>query len=933
MSIRSRLVSRLLVPALVAFGPLVFSAHAAVQNRISRQIADSDRASVGETVPARARLASDLGEASDQQLSAVSLHFNLTPAQQADLAQLLQDQQNPSSPHYHQWLTPQQYGARFGLTDADLQKVQAWLTSKGLKVVEVSPSKNYVTVSGNVRQVESAFNTSIHSVSYKGERHFSNLSDPQLPTPIASMVAGVTGLNDFKPRSRASVKPHFTSSISGAHYIAPGDFYTIYDVNSLLSQGINGTGMTIAIVGQTDISLSDVAAFRSAAGLAAKAPQVVHATGYVAGTVSGDVDEAQLDVEWSGAVAPNATIDFVTVGASNSASVVDALSYAVSNNLAPIISMSYGKCEDDWGQANLNTITQTLQQANAQGITFISASGDAGATDCDEAPPADYGLTVDFPGSSPYATSAGGTMFNEGSATGGTSYWNAASGTDNISSAKDYIPEAVWNESTSTSSQLSSGGGGISKYFAKPTWQQGTTPADGSRDVPDISLNAAAGHDAYLFCSQGSCVNGFRDSSGNLNVVGGTSAVAPTLAGIFALLEQKLGVGNISRDQCSAGNSNPQCGLGNINPTIYALGASQYYGNVFHDVTTGNNDSPCQAGTTDCPSGGSIGYSAGTGYDLATGWGSLDVAELASKWTLVSPAGGSTGGTTGTNASSTTISTTSATCSITGQLTLTITVANASSTGTLPTPTGTVQILIDGAAPSGVGVVQLNNGTATYQVPVQAKSGQHTISAVYSGDATYTASKGTLNGDFVSSSSADFGLTPCTVSSEVNSGATAAGITFTVTPANGFSGPVTFSVSADSSIAATVSFSSSSVNVSGSAATTTLTITASQSTSTASLHKPGASRLYWYSGSAVSFAGIFLLIVPRRRRYVSLLVVLLSVGALSASGCGGGGGTSPRDGGGSTTATNTTPGTYTLNVTATAANGLVHTSVVTLKVD
>jgi subtilase family serine protease len=869
-------------------------------------------------------MASDLGEvASDRLLSAVSLHFNLTDAQQADLTQLLQDQQNPASPLYHQWLTPQQYGARFGISTADLQKVQTWLTSQGLKVLEVSPSRNYVTVSGSAGQVERAFSTNLHSLSYRGEQHFSNISDPQLPSPIAALVTSITGLNDFKPRSHAVVKPHFTSSTSGSHFIAPGDFNTIYDVPPS-SQGLDGTGISIAVVGQTDISLPDVAAFRSAAGLPAKAPQIVKPPVYVAGTVSGDIDEAQLDVEWAGAVAPNATINFVTVGASSSASVVDALYYAISNNVAPIITMSYGNCESAWGQANINAVNQALQQANTQGITFISSSGDAGATDCDTLPPADLGLTVDFPGSSPFATSAGGTMFNEGSATGATSYWNSnsSSTTANAGSATGYIPEAVWNESTSTS--LGSGGGGVSSYFAKPTWQQGSTPVDGSRDVPDISLNAAANHDGYLFCSQGSCTNGFRNSAGNLNVVGGTSAVAPALAGIFALLEQKLGGGTAGR-------------LGNINPSIYGFGTSQYYGNAFHDITSGNNNSICQQGTTDCPSGGSIGYSAGTGYDLATGWGSLNVAELINKWSLVTPAGTSsgTGSATGTNLSSTTITSSAALCSITGQQTLTITVANGSSTASLPAPGGTVQILVDGAVPSDGGIRPVTNGTASYPLPAQPKSGQHTVTAVYLGDATYMSSKGSLVADFVSSTNPDFALTPCTNSTTVASGATAAGIPFTVTSANNFSGPVTFTVSADSSIAANIAFSSSSVNVSaGTPATTTLTIIAAQSTTTASLHTPNASRLPWYSGTAVSLAGIFLWMVPkRRRRFAPLLALVVTIGAFSVSGCGGGSSSSPRNsGGGTATTNNTAPGTYILNVTATAANGITHTSVVTLTV-
>ncbi|HMG02620.1 MAG TPA: protease pro-enzyme activation domain-containing protein, partial [Edaphobacter sp.] len=338
MSIRNRVVPRFLVPVLAVLGSSTVFAHAAAapQSRLSAAISDTDCTSVRETIPARAKLAADQGEAaSDRPLSAVSLHFNLTAAQQADLTQLLADQQNPASPHYHQWLTPQQYGARFGLSSTDMAKVTVWLTSKGLKITEVAPSQNYVTVSGTVGQIESAFRTTIHSLSVNGEQHISNISDPQLPTAIANLVTGITGLNDFKPRAHSIVQPHFTSSTTGTHFIAPGDFYTIYDVNPMLTNNINGTGVSIAIVGQTDISLADVAAFRAASGLAAKAPTVIQATGYVAGTVSGDVDESQLDVEWAGAVAPNATINFVTVGSSNTASVVNALFYAISNNVAP----------------------------------------------------------------------------------------------------------------------------------------------------------------------------------------------------------------------------------------------------------------------------------------------------------------------------------------------------------------------------------------------------------------------------------------------------------------------------------------------------------------------------------------------------------------------------------------------------------------------
>lgn len=922
---RSSLVIRPLLSALVLAGLTALPLHAAVQNRITAPVNNQSRITVGNTIPARARLAADLGEApASRVLDSVTLHFNMTAAQQADLDQFLVDLQNPRSPSYHQWLTPAQYGARFGLSSSDLAKVTSWLTSNGLTITSVAPSSTYVSVSGTVGQMEKAFGVNIHAMSENGKPHIANVTDPQLPSAIASVVTGVTGMHDFKPMSRASIAhPQYTSSITGSHYIAPGDFYTIYDVNSLLSTSINGSGISIAVVGQTDISLTDVSAFRAASGLStSNLPTIVKAPAYVSGIVSGDIDEAQLDVEWSGAVAPNASIQFVTVGSAQNASVVDALFYAISNNVAPIISISYGACESAWGQSELNSINQNLKQANAQGITVVGPAGDSGATDCDVTAPASGGLTVDFPGSSPYATAAGGTMFNEGSATGATPYWNSnsSSSTNYAGSALSYIPETVWNESNSTG--LGAGGGGASAYFSKPAWQIGNgVPSDSSRDVPDIAFSAAAMHDGYLFCSQGWCTNGFRNSSSNLDVVGGTSVAAPSTAGVFALLEQQLGGGTASR-------------LGNANPIIYGLANSTYYNNVFHDVTAGNNDSTCLQGTKNCPNGGNIGYNAGTGYDLATGWGSLDVYNFVQKWNLVQPAGG--GVTTGTAISTTTITTSAALCgNATGSIALTITVANASGSN-LATPTGTVQVLVDGTPVSGGSTATLTNGTATFTVNTSAlSSGAHAFSAVYLGDGNYASSKGSLYTDIASGK--DFGLTPCTTSTAVVHGSSSAGIPFTVTPYNGFTGTVTLTASSPS-LGGTFTFSPTTVTISGSTpGTTSLVIGAFQTTTAARNTPPATGKAPWYlAGSGATLACMMFLTVPRRRRWGALLVLLLSVAAISATGCGSsssntGGGSGAGGGGGSTTKPST-PGTYIVTVTA-VSGSVAHASTITLTVN
>jgi len=957
MSIRNCLVPRFLVPVLAVLGPLSISAHAAPQSRIRTAISDSDLALVRETVPGRARRAVDLGEASsDRTLSAVTLHFSLTDAQQADLTQLLADQQNPASPHYHQWLTPQQYGARFGLASADLTKVQTWLTSKGLKVVAVAPSQNYVTVSGSLPQVETAFNTRIHSFSENGELHVSNITDPQLPSAIAQIVTGITGLNDFRPTSRAIVQPRLTSQTTGNHFVAPGDFHKIYDVNPLLQQGIDGTGISIAIAGQTDINLSDVAAFRSAAGLPQKAPTVVQVPSlYLSGVRSnGDIGESSLDVEWSGAVAPNASILFVTVGANSNASVIDALVYAISNKVAPIVSISYGGCESASSQSSLNSLNQMFQQANAQGITVIGPSGDSGATDCDQAGLASEGLAVDFPASSPFVTGAGGTMFT-GDISNPGQYWNSTNTSNGngqyTSSVTGYIPESPWNE-TSTSSGLDAGGaagGGASIFFAKPAWQTGlNVPNDGARDVPDISLAAGANHDGVLICSQNSCTNGFANSSGSFNVVGGTSVASPSFAGMLALLEQKLGTG----------------GLGNINPTLYGLAS---VANVYHDISSGNNSVPCIQGTPNCSNGGSIGFQAGAGYDQATGLGTVDAANMVNNWTVAVPTG--TGGIGAQCQSSSgqpvvcqTVTTLQATSSVVCGLTTTslpfnVTVASGSSS--TATPTGMVQLYVDNA-PVG-NPVALSNGSAQLILDTtKLPSGAHNVNAVYSGDSTFAGSRGALltntpntgivtQIDVVSTTSPDFSMTPCLGSASVASGSSASPVTLTITPTAGFSGTVNLSANSDSGDLLGYAFSVKPVTVSTSAGVTTqFVLTATVPVSSSSVRKlsspfnrrsSGGSG--WYvTGSSAVFACFVLIAVPRRRWRGTLFALVLSVAAFGAIGCGGGSSSSSgssgsgSNGGGATTQP-AARGTYNITVTATSSSGgttRVHSVVLTYSV-
>jgi hypothetical protein len=561
----------------------------------------------------------------------------------------------------------------------------------------------------------------------------------------------------------------------------------------------------------------------------------------------------------------------------------------------------------------------------------MSSSGDDGATDCDTSGIASEGLSVDFPSSSPFVTSAGGTMFS-GDVSNASTYWNSTNASNN-SSAKTYIPEVPWNETTASGGLDAggAGGGGASGFFSKPAWQVGLgVPSDSSRDIPDVSLNAAAQHDGYVVCSQGSCTNGFLSSNGQANVFGGTSFVAPSLAGILALVEQKLGTG----------------ALGNIGPTLYGLANGPTASSIFHDIITGNNSVVCTQGTPNCPSGGSIGYNAATGYDLATGLGSLDVNMLVTNWASATPTG--TGSTIGAGLTTTAVTTTSQLCAVSSStLPLTVTVAGSIAN---TTPTGTIQFLVDNKA---VGTPQpLVNGavTAFGLSTATISSGGHTISAVYSGDGNYAGSKGTLLAadttfasiDFVSATQKDFSITPCTGSLTVVSGATSTGVTFTLTPVNGFTGAITMTAVNNNLGAFTPSFSVTPVNITSATGVTTSFVVKASQTTTAQLIRPELgpfqnhpnSKTPWYAaGSGATLACVVLLIVPRRRRWAGLLVVVLSLAALTVVGCGGNTSTTGANTGGGTgsTTTNAQSGTYTFTITAVSGT-LVHSAQVTVKV-
>jgi len=649
--------------------------------------------------------ASDLGSVSDTMLlPQMQLYLAPTAAQRQALAQLLADQRTPQSAQYRRWLKPSEFGVQFGVSAENELRLRSWLAEQGFSNVRLSASRTVVSFSGTAEQATKAFHTSIHHVTTDGEQHYANVTDIAVPSTLAGLIQSVRGLDNFRPRSLAAhtlVRPQFTNA-NGYYGIAPGDIAAMYDIQGLYSSGIDGTGITAAVVGQTNIDLADIAAFRSGFNLPSNVPTVVTDPASTdPGTNTQDLIEADLDLELLGAVARNAKILYV-----NSANVYTSLQYAIDQNLAQVISMSYGSCESNTA-AYYQSFELLAQQANAQGITIIAGSGDTGAAGCDSAnnTKAQSGLAVESPASTPEVTGVGGTSFISpySSYFGGT---NDAQG----GSIASYIPETAWNTTTALG-YLSASGGGASAFYSKPTWQQGDgVPNDGKRDVPDVAMFSMTPSVAYLICTGGDCTSGAPNFITSGELIGGTSAGTPIFAGIVALLNHYL----VTNHHISTP------GLGNINPHLYLLAANT--SDVFHDITTGGNGVPCVASSTDCTSG-NFGFSAGPGYDQVTGLGSVDAFNLMLRWSNYSAV-----------ATSTTLTESATSPKVGDSITFTAKVKAAEGT---TMPTGSVVFYDNNAALASVQIDA--SGTATYTSSTLS-AGAHSIQASYGGSVDFAQS-------------------------------------------------------------------------------------------------------------------------------------------------------------------------------------------------
>jgi hypothetical protein len=718
------------------------SQQGAVPPRITQPVDEANLVTLKGNTHPLARPQFDLGPApAILPLNRMLLVLSRSPEQETALEALLDQQQDKSSSNYHNWLTPEQFGQQFGPADQDVQAVTSWLETHGFQVSRVSKGRVVIEFSGTASQLQEAFHAEIHKYAVNGQEHWANASDPQIPAALAPVVAGVKTLHDFYKKSQILVtgeqfkfkakpgsQPEFTAS-NGVHALAPADYATIYNINPLYTAAtpINGAGTTIAVVGRSDFSVQDVIDFRNEFSLPNNPPLVV-TNGPDPGILNqGEQFEATLDVTWSGAVAPGAQVVFVVSASTNTTDGLDlSEEYIIDNDLGNVMTESFSGCESGATSADANSISSLAEQAAAEGITYMVSTGDSGAEGCDNPDTetkATGPVSVNILASSPYTLGVGGTEFNDRA--NPTKYWGSTN-QSGLGSALSYIPEDVWNESCvsgcgqSGGGAIWAGGGGASTLFPKPTWQSVVSgiPPDGHRDLPDVALTAA-GHDPYLLCFNGSCEQGF------FNGVSGTSASAPSFAGIMALVNQKTG----SKQ-------------GQANYVLYRLAAQETLAScnasstttppastcIFNDVTIGNNAVP-----------GEVGYGTPTaeyqstvGYDRATGLGSVNVANLVNGWSTARSV-----------VSATTLSITPSTGATHGTP-LDVTISVGAAPPATGSPTGDVALIGDfGSSSSGeTEVVQLtlSNSTASSTSVNQLPGGTYNVQAHYEGDGTFVPS-------------------------------------------------------------------------------------------------------------------------------------------------------------------------------------------------
>jgi subtilase family serine protease len=957
----SRLLAFSALLSMVLWGALARAQTPDVSARVAGPVVDQSRVMLQGNVSAVAQPQYDQGEApGSNQLNHMRIVLTRSAGQQKTLDRFEQELQDKSSANYHKWLTPQEFGKRFGPAESDIAAIVAWLQSQGLSVAPIAPGHTNIAFSGTVSQVEEAFHTSIHSYRFHDQQFYANNSNPSIPSALAPLIQGIAHLNTRKPRpasipatqgrinpvrmdSAAEAKgqmPAFTANGNNL-YMVPGDAATIYDtpnpalnVNDTSASRYDGTGVTIGVGGTSLIQTSTIENYRSNFLGDTVAPIITNIGGV---TFTGGSTEPYIDVELAGGLAPGATIHYYVAN-----DLITPINQALTDNTVDIFTFTYDECEKFSTTADNAATSKLWEQAAAQGIAVTVATGDSGSAGCDDptttsgqdTAQAVKGLAVNGYASTPYNIAVGGTDFDQLSQSFSSNSTTGGSAGTYYRTALNYIPESPWNDSTQSNNALNQnqpwatassihpaniagGGGGPSTCstnktavypgacvsgYSKPSWQRGAgVPADGVRDLPDISLMAGNGfyNAAWLVCDDstndatGLANNCAPQSDGSFDFAayGGTSTSAPAFAGILALVEQSIG-----------GR------LGQAATQLYNLYNGSHASQIFHDVTRGNNSASCKQGSPNCskdPAGYffQTGYNATPGYDLATGLGSVDATQLINYWNTA---------TSGITAAIT-VAPTPTSIIVNQSVSIAVTLAG---TAGLLAPTGTVTVT-GGGYTSAAG--HLSTGTYTFVIPPSSLTvGTDALTVNYSGDTNYASGSGTTT---VSVTPIPTFTLSATNPSAIAAGASATSAV-TVQSSNGYVGTVTLSCALTSAPAGATNLptcsTGSSVSLSSTAATGTANATVTTTAPTSGKlqpQSPGKAKWFRAAGGSVVLA-LLIFFVPghsgKWRRTLGMCMLVVSIG-FAAAGCGssssstsgnsGSGGTS----GGGGTPTRTTP--------------------------
>jgi len=763
---------------------------------ITQAVNEAERVTLAGNVHPLATRVADRGVVPDStQASRMLLLLRRSPEQESQLHVFLESLQDANSPNFHKWLTPAQFGAQWGPADSDVTAVTAWLQSHGFTVAGLSPGRVAIEFSGTAGQVREAFQTEIHTYAVRGEMHHANNVNPTIPAALAPVVAGITTLNDFHPKTGVKPGPRgiynttthraqkaLTASTSTENflYVGPADAATIYDTPipalnpNYTGTTINGTGATIGVAGDAFINVSQNANYRKLFGLTANTPTIVIDGGTNPG-INGDSVEFYLDTQVSNGVAPGARLYFYTSAGTDVEYGLNLSALrAVDDNVVDVLSVSWEECEAYLGASGNYFINAIWEQAAAQGISVSVASSDSGSAGCDDfdtQATAKAGLQVNGWSSTPYNISVGGTDFAglagpDGSGADFSQYVSLTSTAGTLRSAKGFIPETPWNDSVAnfplgtlatnvglpaayenivagsggksnctTGSVNSSGTPVCSGGYAKPSWQSAPgVPNDKARDIPDISLLAGNGYD---YAAWAICIDQDYTPSGQL-----LTDCTPGADGLSSDEFYIYGVGGTSAAAPAfAGvlaliKSATGERQGQADHVLYNL--ARTHPAVYHDITTGNNSVPCVAGSPNCAKNSAgdyyeSGYDASAGYDLASGLGSVDAAALIANWSSA-----------GLAATATTLTATPTTIVHGTQVTVDATV-----TGSGGTPSGNVALVANVNAStepnnSAVTTLTLNSSGSTGTQHVNyLPGGSYSLLAHYGGSASFAQSSST----------------------------------------------------------------------------------------------------------------------------------------------------------------------------------------------